>query len=199
MSIKARIEMSEIDQGTPKTKPAKVVDAGNDTKATYNPNSSPSHLLHRAQQFAAELHIAALGAQGLTQRQLAVLAVLARQDGVSQSDLVAKTGIDRSTLAEMVARMVTKGLATRVKSQSDSRANAVSLTELGRTAFEAAVPKLADIDAGVLARLPASKRALFVDLLKRLALPDLAPADQAKADKKKKDKKKKKKKEKRAK
>jgi DNA-binding MarR family transcriptional regulator len=196
--------MSDIDQGTPKTKPAKTVptktfDAEADQKATYNPNSSPSHLLHRAQQFAAELHITALGPQGLTQRQLAVLAVLARQDGVSQSDLVAKTGIDRSTLAEMVARMVNKGLATRVKSLSDSRANAVSLTELGRTAFEAAVPKLADIDAGVLARLPASKRALFVDLLKRLALPDLAPVDQTKADKKKKDKKKKKKKEKRAK
>ncbi|WP_284358926.1 MarR family winged helix-turn-helix transcriptional regulator [Candidatus Phycosocius spiralis] len=191
--------MSDLNQGTPKTKPAKLEEQAIGSLISYNPNESPSHLLHRAQQFAAELHIAALGAQGLTQRQLAVLAVLAHQDGVSQSDLVAKTGIDRSTLAEMVARMVTKGLATRVRSQSDSRANAVSLTELGRTVFEAALPKLADNDAGVLARLPSSKRALFVDLLKRLALPDQTLVAPAKADKKKKDKKKKKKKDKRSK
>ncbi|MCE2889971.1 MAG: MarR family winged helix-turn-helix transcriptional regulator [Hyphomonadaceae bacterium] len=162
-------------------------------------DASPSHLLHRAQQAAADLHVAALGANGLTQRQFAVLAVLAAQDGVSQSELVVRTGIDRSTLAEMVARMEAKGLTQRTKSVTDSRANSVTLTATGRAIYEEAMPKLAEVDAAVLARLPVNKRAGFVDLLTRLALP-LAAVENAKSDaKKKKDKKKKKKKEKKAK
>ncbi|MCA3696938.1 MarR family winged helix-turn-helix transcriptional regulator [Aquidulcibacter sp.] len=170
------------------------------TPATsFTLNESPSHLLHRAQQAAADLHAAALGANGLTQRQFAVLAVLAAQDGVSQSELVVRTGIDRSTLAEMVARMEAKGLTQRTKSVTDSRANSVTLTASGRAMFEEAMPKLADVDAAVLTRLPAGKRAGFVELLTRLAMPT-ADLDETKAGgKKKKDKKKKKKKEKKAK
>ncbi len=167
--------------------------------ASFSLNASPSHLLHRAQQAAADLHAAALGANGLTQRQFAVLAVLAELDGVSQSELVVRTGIDRSTLAEMVARMEVKGLTQRTKSATDSRANSVTLTATGRTMYEEAMPKLAEVDAAVLARLPGGKRASFVDLLTRLAIPS-ATLDEAKAGgKKKKDKKKKKKKEKKAK
>jgi len=128
-------------------------------------DASPSHLLHRAQQAAADLHVAALGANGLTQRQFAVLAVLAAQDGVSQSELVVRTGIDRSTLAEMVARMEAKGLTQRTKSVTDSRANSVTLTATGRAIYEEAMPKLAEVDAAVLARLPVNKRAGFVNSL----------------------------------
>lgn len=162
-------------------------------------NASPSHLLHRAQQAAADLHAAALGANGLTQRQFAVLAVLAAQDGVSQSELVVRSGIDRSTLAEMVARMETKGLTQRTKSMTDSRANSVTLTASGRAIYEAAMPKLADVDDAVLARLPAGKRAGFIELLTRLAMPTTEVDATKAAGKKKKDKKKKKKKEKKAK
>lgn len=164
--------------------------------AFFSLNTSPSHLLHRAQQAAADLHAAALGANGLTQRQFAVLAVLAEQDGVSQSELVVRTGIDRSTLAEMVARMEAKGLTQRAKSATDSRANSVTLTPQGRTMYEDALPKLADVDVAVLARLPAGKRASFVDLLTRLAMPSAALDEAKTLGKKKKDKKKKKKKEK---
>lgn len=162
-------------------------------------NASPSHLLHRAQQAAADLHAAALGPNGLTQRQLAVLAVLAEQDGVSQSELVVRTGIDRSTLAEMVARMETKGLTQRTKSMTDSRANSVTLTPIGRAMYEEAKPKLAEVDAAVLARLPANKRSGFVELLTRLAMPTVELDESKAAGKKKKDKKKKKKKDKKAK
>jgi MarR family transcriptional regulator, temperature-dependent positive regulator of motility len=167
----------------------------------FDPNTSASHLLHRAQQVAADLHVVAFGANGLTQRQVAVLAALGAQDGVSQTDLVLKTGIDRSTLAEMVARMETKGLMVRTKSAQDSRANCVSLSPAGRKALEDALPKLSAIDQGVLAFLPASRREGLVDLLTRIALPSGGKADKKaakesqkvkKKDKKKKDRKKKK-------
>ena len=167
---------------------------------TFDLNASPTHLLHRAQQMAADLHVGTFGPSGLTPRQVAVLAVLAARDGISQTDLVAKTGIDRSTLAEMVARMETKGLMIRTKSSTDSRANAVSLTEVGQQAYVEALPKLAAIDHDLLALLPSKARAALIDLLTRIAMPKTDALGRKalsvdkkgkKKDKKKKDKKKK--------
>ena len=67
--------------------------------------NSASHLLHRAQQIAANRSAAALRAAGITLRQFSVLSAIAELEGVSQSHLVRATGIDRSTLADMAARM----------------------------------------------------------------------------------------------
>ena len=94
---------------------------------TYNLKTSPSHLLHRAQQLAANESASALASAGITLRQFSVLAALSGNDGVSQSDLVNATGIDRSTLADMVARMEKAGLIKRVASKTDKRAKVVSL------------------------------------------------------------------------
>ncbi|MEL6829493.1 MAG: MarR family transcriptional regulator, partial [Pseudomonadota bacterium] len=88
---------------------------------------SATHLLHRAQQVAVNISAAGLAEKGLTIRQFAVLAALHDEDGQSQSSLVDATGIDRSTLADMVSRMEKSGLVARVKSNSDGRAKAVSL------------------------------------------------------------------------
>lgn len=142
--------------------------------ARFDPNTSPSHLLHRAQQVAGDLHIDIFGPSGLTQRQLAVLAVLSAKGGVSQTDLVSKTGIDRSTLAEMVARMEAKGLMLREKSPTDSRAKSVTLTTAGKEAIDDALPKLKAIDQAVLGHLPASRRDSLLDLLTRIVLPELS-------------------------
>ena len=45
---------------------------------------------------------------GVTLRQTVLLAAIAEKEGASQSDLVRATGVDRSTLAEMMARIVNK-------------------------------------------------------------------------------------------
>ena len=50
---------------------------------------------------------------GLTQRQFAVLEAVSQKSGLTQTDLVRATGIDRSTLADLVSRMTTKGLLAR--------------------------------------------------------------------------------------
>jgi MarR family transcriptional regulator, temperature-dependent positive regulator of motility len=170
------------------------------SQAPFNLNLSASHLLHRAGQIATDLHVTAFGSNGLTQRQVAVLAALGQADGITQTELVSRTGIDRSTLAEMVARMETKGLMTRVKSPSDSRANCVSLTPTGQAALQDALPKLVQIDRALLERLAKSRRGLLVDLLSKIALPAPQPekskSDDATKKSKKKEKRKKEKKKK---
>jgi DNA-binding MarR family transcriptional regulator len=127
---------------------------------------SPSHLLHRAVQLALDIYAEELGAGGLTQRQFAVLAAAAEQDGATQTDLVRATGIDRSTMAEMAARLIAKGLLERQRSTLDARANAVSLTEAGRAVLEMARPKMAAADARLLKLIAGGgRRQTFVGLL----------------------------------
>lgn len=131
-------------------------------------DKSPSHLLHRALQVALDLYAEEFGPGSLTQRQYAVLSAVAIQDGLTQTDLVRITGIDRSTLADMAARMITKGLLERQRSASDARANAVSLTEAGRAALEDAQPKMAAVDARLLKLLSGGKRDALTGLLRDL-------------------------------
>ena len=87
---------------------------------TFDLAESPGHLLHRAQQFAAERFIKAMDGAKLTQRQFAVLHATAGNEGLTQTDLVRITGIDRSTLAELVGRMARNGLLEREKLADDA-------------------------------------------------------------------------------
>ena len=157
---------------------------------------SPSHLLHRALQLALDLYAAEFGGAGLTQRQFAVLAAVADHEGATQTDLVRLTGIDRSTLADMAARMIAKGLLERQRSLSDARANAVSLTDAGRAALESGGDPATKADEKLLALLSPKKRETFLKILGDLAqAADEAktgkPTKAAKPDKPKKRKKKK--------
>ncbi|MDB5469110.1 MAG: MarR family transcriptional regulator [Caulobacter sp.] len=156
--------------------------------------ASVGHLLHRAAQRALDLYAAEAGPGAVTQRQHAVLAAVADKEGAAQADLVASTGIDRSTLADMVARMIDKGLLARKRSALDARANAVRLTDAGREALESIGPKTAAADAALMALLPKGKRDGLLEALEILAAgearvkkPKLPKADKAekKARKKK--------------
>ena len=159
---------------------------------------SPSHLLHRVLQLALDIYAEECGEAGVTQRQFAVLAAVAENEGVTQTALVRATGIDRSTLADMVARMIAKGHLERQRSSEDARANSVRLTDAGRETLEAVRPMVAMADARILALLKPSKREGFLDLLADVAGAELHPAEPTqkakkakaeKADKPKKDKK----------
>ncbi|WP_174301453.1 MarR family winged helix-turn-helix transcriptional regulator [Caulobacter sp. S45] len=131
---------------------------------------SPSHLLHRALQLALDIYTAETGPASITQRQYAVLAAVAAREGLSQTDLVRATGIDRSTLADLVGRMIVKGHLVRERSAEDARANTVRLGEAGRLVLEAAAPRVVAADQRILELLGGKKREPFIDALRRLAL-----------------------------
>ncbi|WP_018149218.1 MarR family winged helix-turn-helix transcriptional regulator [Henriciella marina] len=147
-------------------------------KQGFDLSTSPSHLLHRAQQAAVNLSAETLSRQGLTLRQFAVLAALAAQGGQSQSSLVDRTGIDRSTLAEMVRRMEAAGYIERVTSPEDARAKAVSLLPKGREVYDAALPGVEAADRDLLSLVRSNRRAGFIVSLSAIG----APNDEAEID-----------------
>ena len=131
---------------------------------------SPSHLLHRVLQIALDIYNETAGEGALTQRQYAVLQALDGTDGLSQTDLVKVTGIDRSTLADLVARMITKELLVRERSATDARANLVQLAPGGKIALDDMLPRVLAADEKILSLLSPPKRDSFVKLLRKMTI-----------------------------
>lgn len=123
---------------------------------------SPLHLLHRAGQCAAEMFQIELGGDDLTPRQYAVLLTVAQNEGLNQTQLVERTGIDRSTLADIVRRMLKKGLLQRRRTRDDARAYSVKLTEQGARILKAHDPQARRVDERILASLPNAQRDRFL-------------------------------------
>lgn len=123
---------------------------------------SPIHLLHRAGQCAGDIFQAEMASGDLTPRQYAVLVTVSQNEGLSQTDLVEKTGIDRSTLADIVRRMLKKSLLQRRRTKEDARAYAVKLTEEGWRVLKSAEPMARRVDDRVLSVLTNAQRERFI-------------------------------------
>lgn len=138
------------------------------TPATPNAHSA-LHQLHRAGQLASDLFANETQGMDITPRQLVVLQSVMAEEGLSQTDLVNRTGIDRSTIADIVRRMQTKGLIKRKRTKSDARVYAVSLTEKSRKILVKAVPAASRADEALLAPLNETQRARLFQYLGKIA------------------------------
>jgi MarR family transcriptional regulator, temperature-dependent positive regulator of motility len=155
-----------------------MVKSGKKAREAGSLAESPSHLIHRALQLALDIYAREVGSDGLTQRQFAVLEAVSLRAGLTQTDLVKATGIDRSTLADLVARMAQRGLLSRERSTLDARAMAVRLTPEGEAALADARPRVVEADRQIMALLPKGRRETFLEILAELAgAADAAPQE----------------------
>ena len=133
-------------------------------------NTAPvSFWLKRAAQYSADLYSERRGKSGLTQRQFTVLEAVLHREGESQTALVRETGIDRSTLADLVTRLETHGYLSRKRSDRDARVNFVFLTEAGRDVLMNAQPQVSLVDQAIIGSLPERNRKVFVASLQMLS------------------------------
>src|ERR1044072_2797552 len=132
-------------------------------------SEAPSHLIRRCQQFYGDLYAREAGSRELTKQQFTLLCALEHNDGASQTILVQITGIDRSTLAEMVRRMLERGLLSRERTEEDQRANAVAISPSGRKALRSARNAADRAERALLEALPIPERQKFVKALSQIA------------------------------
>jgi len=99
--------------------------------------------------------------------------VIADNEGLSQTDLVECTGVDRSTMADLVARLLRRGLVNRRRTREDARAYAVKLSPHGARVIRQAQPGAAAADQRLLASLPPGKRQDFLDALTSIVAADV--------------------------
>ena len=90
---------------------------------------------------------------------------VAPEEGANQTQLVRRTGIDRSTVADIVRRMLRKGLLQHRRTKHDARAYAVKLTAEGHRMLRTAAPLGRHVDQRVLDALPGKRPAQFIDAL----------------------------------
>jgi DNA-binding MarR family transcriptional regulator len=135
---------------------------------TVNLSDSVIHLLHRASQQADQQLETAMSDTGLTARQLVVLDTIARLETPNQTDICDATGIDRSTLADMVKRLSARRLIVRRRDRNDARAYNLRLTEEGERALEKTLPQVHAAELQITGKLSESRRKEFLDLLKLL-------------------------------
>jgi len=136
---------------------------------SFDLSESPSHLIRRCAQYFGDLYAHEAGTSDLTKQQYTLLSALEHNDGVSQTALVDITCIDRSTLAEMVRRMLDKGLLSRERTEEDQRANAVAISQSGRKALRTARGASERAEKALLESLPLAERPRFVRLLAQVA------------------------------
>jgi DNA-binding MarR family transcriptional regulator len=141
--------------------------------------SSVLHLLHRAGQCADELFAANMRDSELTPRQYVVLRAVADSEDPSQTTLVEKTGIDRSTLADIVRRLVERGLLQRRRTRRDARMYAVRLTDAGSAVLKSAGPASQATDERLLAAVPARDRDALVNALTHIVTALTPPVDKS--------------------
>lgn len=138
-----------------------------DPITTFDLLSAPGHLLRRNHQRSYELFTQRVG-DAATRQQFALMLALAQRTGCSQNELVAATGMDKSTLKEMLGRLVARGWIERRRDPNDSRAWTMRITDEGRATVAELVPKVAAAQDDILEPLPVADRPFFLRCLRVL-------------------------------
>lgn len=133
----------------------------------HEPLHYTGHLIRRAQQRHAALWQEQVSAE-VSSVQFAALAVLERLPGASQSELGAELDLDRSTIADIVARLERRGVIDRTPHESDRRRYALRLTPAGHDELGRLRPFVDAANATLTAALNVSELSTLRILLKRI-------------------------------
>jgi MarR family transcriptional regulator, temperature-dependent positive regulator of motility len=130
------------------------------------------HLLHRASQVANSAFSEELATEDLTPRQFIVLSVLDKDVGLSQTGVVTRTGIDRSTMTDVLRRLARRGFIIRQRSNCDARAMVITITHAGQKALEYTNDKARRAELRLLSKLTPQCGSELYDTLRRLIHTD---------------------------
>ncbi|MFF8191231.1 MarR family winged helix-turn-helix transcriptional regulator [Streptomyces bobili] len=131
-------------------------------------NTHPGHLARRLQQ-AHYLLWNAMVSEEITSPQFAVLNALVAEPGLDQRTVGERVGLDRSTVAEVISRLIRRELLDKDRDPQDGRRFLLRLTDDGvRTQRRLAV-RAARMSQVFLAPLSGDEQTLFFDLIRRVA------------------------------
>jgi DNA-binding MarR family transcriptional regulator len=118
-------------------------------------------LLRCASNIADASYYKQVGNIQISPRQLAVLLSLRNHGQLTQSKLSTLTKMDKSTINEMVPRMIERGLISRSNSPDDKRAIHLSITSHGLKTLKEILPASILSQEMILAPLPKEYRRIF--------------------------------------
>lgn len=129
--------------------------------------TSTGFMLLRVADLVRDATERALAEWGLRGKDLRVLA-LAEGGELSQQDLTALAGLDRTTMVGVIDLLEERGYARRVRSASDRRKHVVTVTDEGREALGEVLARLDRLEAEFLTTLSPDERAGLNGLVGRV-------------------------------
>ena len=139
--------------------------APDSTEAPLSDNLS--WLLSQAGHALSTEMTARLESIGIYPRGFCVLKT-ALDQGLTQSEIAAMIGVDKTTMVVTVDELERAGLAERRPSATDRRARVISVTAAGKRKLKQAGAVVAQIQDDVLATLPAGERDALLSALNTL-------------------------------
>lgn len=137
--------------------------ANSDEESTQIPplETLTGFLLRCASNIADAAYYKQVGNAEITPRQLGILLSLRNGGQMTQAALSVVTRMDRSTINEMVPRMIERDLISRSKSPDDKRAIHLSITTHGLKMLQDLLPATVLSQEMILAALPKEYRRIF--------------------------------------
>src|ERR1043166_7449364 len=127
------------------------------------------YMLRRAQIAVFQEVFHAFAEGGIRPAQFSVLTVLAHNPGRTQSHVAAALGIKRTNFVALIDSLERRGLAERRPAPSDRRSHALHLTDAGKATVRRLNRKVDKLEAGMIRRIGRGRRAVLLELLKRLS------------------------------
>ena len=127
----------------------------------------PGHLLRRALQ-AMNLLWDHEVSHVITSPQFAALNALYGEPAIDQRTLGERISLDRSTMAEVVARLSARGLITTARDSNDGRRKTIRLTPKGVATLQQLIPRTHAMTLRLVGALEAEEQAELLRLLTRV-------------------------------
>jgi DNA-binding MarR family transcriptional regulator len=128
----------------------------------------PGFLIRRLHQIHVALFMEECGGFGVTPVQYSLLTMLKANPDSDQVKIAHTIGIDRTTIADVLARLAARGWITRSTSKADRRVKLARLTEAGHDLLNAIDPAAARAHARTLDPLSDSERQQLTEMLTHL-------------------------------
>lgn len=128
----------------------------------------PGFLIRRMHQIHSWLFTEETGAFNITPVQYSLLTSLREHGELDQNSLALDIGLERSSVAEVLPRLESRGLIERRQSQEDRRVKRVRLTRQGRTLIRRMQPAVKRAHDRTIEQLPEDVRDWFMLQMIRL-------------------------------
>lgn len=128
----------------------------------------PGYLVRRLHQIHVGMFAEECESKEFTAVQYAMLSVLYNAEQFDQHTLSKAVGIDRTSGADVIKRLVGRNLVTRTPSVEDRRAKVVRITELGQSLVREMRPAMERAQERLLAPLNPAEQTQFMDFVRRL-------------------------------
>jgi DNA-binding MarR family transcriptional regulator len=125
----------------------------------------PGFLIRRLHQIHLALFAEECEPFGVTPVQFSILSVVVARPGIEQGELAHEIGVDRTTMANVLARLEGRGLVTRAVAAADRRVKLVTLTVAGRQTLRKMQAAAERAHARTIEALPPEQRAAFLEAL----------------------------------